>query len=105
MVKVLVDYSAEFPFSEESASRFICGNPLSLFVSPRLLLLAEMIHASLASLGSRVVLAVVLPHFPPCRAVTIYRPDAEPQLVNASQELSGEPHLPGFRVAVADLFV
>ena len=36
--------------------------------------------------------------------VTIYRPGEEPQLVNASQELSGDPHLPGFRVAVADLF-
>ncbi len=39
------------------------------------------------------------------RTVTIYRPDAEPQLVNVGQELTGEPHLPGFRVAVADLFV
>jgi Uma2 family endonuclease len=39
------------------------------------------------------------------RTVTIYRPDQEPEFVNAHQELSGEPHLPGFRVAVADLFV
>jgi Uma2 family endonuclease len=39
------------------------------------------------------------------RTVTIYRPNEEPQLVNANQELNGEPHLPGFRVAVADLFV
>lgn len=38
------------------------------------------------------------------RTVTIYRPDAEPQLVSVSQELSGEPALPGFRVKVADLF-
>lgn len=41
---------------------------------------------------------------PYTRTVAIYRPDEEPQLVNASQELSGEPHLPGFHVAVADLF-
>lgn len=36
--------------------------------------------------------------------VTIHRPDQEPELVNVRQELSGEPHLPGFRVPVADLF-
>jgi Uma2 family endonuclease len=40
----------------------------------------------------------------PYARMTIYRPDEEPQLVNVSQELSGDPHLPGFRVAVADLF-
>lgn len=38
------------------------------------------------------------------RAVLIYRPDAELELVNIRQELSGEPHLPGFRVPVARLF-
>jgi Uma2 family endonuclease len=36
--------------------------------------------------------------------VLIYRPGQEPELVNARQELSGEPHLPGFRVPVAQLF-
>ena len=36
--------------------------------------------------------------------VQVYRPDAEPTLFNARQDLSGDPHLPGFRVAVADLF-
>lgn len=38
------------------------------------------------------------------RTVTIYRPNQEPETVNIRQELSGEPHLPGFRVPVADLF-
>jgi len=38
------------------------------------------------------------------RTVTIYRPDQEPELVNVRQELSGEPHLSGFRVPVAELF-
>jgi Uma2 family endonuclease len=38
------------------------------------------------------------------RTVTIYRPNQEPEFVNVRQELSGEPHLPGFRVPVADLF-
>lgn len=36
--------------------------------------------------------------------VTVYRPDAKPQLFNADQEITAEPFLPGFRVAVADLF-
>lgn len=38
------------------------------------------------------------------RTVTIYRPDQEPEFVNALQELTGDPHLPGFRVPVAELF-
>jgi Uma2 family endonuclease len=38
------------------------------------------------------------------RTVTIYRPGQEPELVNARQELTGEPHLSGFRVPVAHLF-
>ena len=38
------------------------------------------------------------------RTVLIYRPNAEPELVNVRQELSGEPHLPGFRVQVAQIF-
>jgi hypothetical protein len=36
--------------------------------------------------------------------VTVYRPGTEPELFNVRQELSGEPHLPGFRVPVARLF-
>lgn len=38
------------------------------------------------------------------RTVTVHRPGHEPELINARQELSGEPELPGFRVRVADLF-
>jgi Uma2 family endonuclease len=38
------------------------------------------------------------------RTVTIYRPGAEPELVNVRHELSGDPHLPGFRVTTAQLF-
>jgi len=38
------------------------------------------------------------------QTVTVYRADAEPALFNVRQELSGEPHLPGFRVPVARLF-
>ncbi|MBY0526104.1 MAG: Uma2 family endonuclease [Gemmataceae bacterium] len=38
------------------------------------------------------------------RTVTVYRPDTPPQFYNHSQELSGEPHLPGFTVPVAAIF-
>lgn len=44
---------------------------------------------------------VIDPHF---RTVTVFRPDAPPQFYNESQELTAEPHLPGFRAAVADIF-
>ncbi len=38
------------------------------------------------------------------RTVTVYSPGTQPVLFNVLQELTGEPHLPGFRVAVARLF-
>lgn len=41
---------------------------------------------------------------PRFRTVTVHRPDAEPVLFNATQELAADPVLPGFRVRVADLF-
>ena len=41
---------------------------------------------------------------PSFSTVTVYRPDAKPQLFNADQEITAEPHLPGLRVAVADFF-
>ena len=44
---------------------------------------------------------VVHPH---TRTVTVHRPDMPPQLFNETQEITGDPHLPGFRAAVARLF-
>jgi Uma2 family endonuclease len=44
---------------------------------------------------------VINPHH---RTVEIFRPGAEPELANVRQELSAEPHLPGFRIPVAQLF-
>jgi Uma2 family endonuclease len=41
---------------------------------------------------------------PDLKTVTVYRPVAEPVLFNASQELSGDPDLPGFQLRVAELF-
>jgi Uma2 family endonuclease len=36
--------------------------------------------------------------------VTVYRTDTGPQFFNANQEITAEPFLPGFRVAVANFF-
>jgi Uma2 family endonuclease len=41
---------------------------------------------------------------PVFRAVTVYRPGAEPELFNAQHFLDGGSDLPGFRVKVADCF-
>ncbi len=41
---------------------------------------------------------------PVFRTVQVYRPGAEPQMFNSQQELTGDPHLPGFRSEVARLF-
>jgi Uma2 family endonuclease len=44
---------------------------------------------------------LVDPHF---RTVHVHRPGAEPELFNVHQELIAQPHLPGFRVPVAQVF-
>ena len=41
---------------------------------------------------------------PDLRTVTVHRADAPPALFNDTQELTGEPFLPGFRVPVAEVF-
>lgn len=41
---------------------------------------------------------------PAFRTITVYRSDAEPQLFNVTHTIDAEPHLPGFRAAVADVF-
>ena len=52
----------------------------------------------------RAGVAVVWIIDPHDKTVLIYRKDAEPELLNITQELSGEPHLPGFRVPVGEIF-
>lgn len=41
---------------------------------------------------------------PDFETVTVYRPDAEPVSFNKQQDLTADPHLPGFRVRVGELF-
>jgi Uma2 family endonuclease len=38
------------------------------------------------------------------KTVTVYQPGHGPVMFNKTEELTGDPHLPGFRVLVADLF-
>ena len=38
------------------------------------------------------------------QTVLVYRPNEQPVLFNNTQELTGEPHLPGFQVPVAKIF-
>jgi Uma2 family endonuclease len=53
-------------------------------------------------LAARVPLVwIINPHR---RTVTVYQPDKAPVLYTVRDELSGEPHLPGFRVPVARIF-
>ncbi|WP_020476347.1 Uma2 family endonuclease [Zavarzinella formosa] len=63
----------------------------------------ENIHDKLAEYLAAGVSIVWLID-PTDETVRIYRPDQRPTFVNADQELTAEPVLPGFRVAVADLF-
>ena len=41
---------------------------------------------------------------PGFETVSVYRPDVPPTMLNADQELTAEPHLPGFRCRVGELF-
>ncbi|MEX0668874.1 MAG: Uma2 family endonuclease [Pirellulales bacterium] len=44
---------------------------------------------------------IVDPHF---RTVTVHRPSVDPRMFSGAEELLGDPHLPGFRVAAARIF-
>jgi Uma2 family endonuclease len=55
-----------------------------------------------AYLAARVPIVWIID--PYRRTVTAYKPDADPELFTVRNELVAEPHLPGFRVAVARLF-
>jgi Uma2 family endonuclease len=63
----------------------------------------EEVHEKIESYLDAGV-AVVWVIDPYLRTITIIRPEGEPELVNVRQELSAEPHLPGFRVPAANLF-
>ncbi|HEY8505604.1 MAG TPA: Uma2 family endonuclease [Gemmataceae bacterium] len=62
----------------------------------------DIVERAEACLANGVRLVWVID--PAVQTVTVYRPDAEPELFNVRQELTGEPHLPGFRVPARDIF-
>lgn len=44
---------------------------------------------------------IVDPHF---RTVVVHRPDAAPEMFSGDEELIGDPHLPGLKVVVKEVF-
>ena len=44
---------------------------------------------------------IVDPHF---QTVTVHRPDSKPDFFTNDDDLTAEPHLPGFQVAVRQFF-
>jgi Uma2 family endonuclease len=99
----IVYVSAEVAARQPADTRLIDGVPVLAveILSPSATLdqVNEKIDDYLAA-GVALVW-VIDPHR---RTIQIIRPGAEPEFVNIRQELSGEPHLPGFRVPVAQLF-
>ena len=95
--------SAQVMARQTSASTIITGIPTLaveiLSPSDKLEEINEKIDALLA-VGVPLVW-IIDPHH---RTVTVHRPGAAPELFNIHQELSGEPHLPGFRMPVSRLF-
>ena len=61
----------------------------------------EVVEKIREYLGAGTVVWEVDPDF---RRVSVHRPGQESETFSALQELSGEPYLPGFRVAVARIF-
>jgi Uma2 family endonuclease len=41
---------------------------------------------------------------PAFQTITVYRPESLPQMCNIEQHIDAEPHLPGFKVAVSEIF-
>jgi Uma2 family endonuclease len=99
----VVYVGAEVAARESDDTTLIDGVPILAveILSPNDVL--EEIHEKIAAyLSAGVPLVWVVNPYD--RTVRVYRPDAQPQLFNIEQELSGEPQLPGFHVSVARIF-
>jgi len=100
----VVYISANVAARESDETTLIDGVPILAveILSPSDIL--EEIHEKIAAyLHAGVLLVWIIDPYD--KTVRIYRPGKAPEHVNVDQELSGEPHLPGFRVRVAELFV
>ncbi len=62
----------------------------------------DMVEKIRAYLDAGVPLVWVVD--PDLHSIVVHRPGAAPEMFNIHHELSGDPHLPGFRVAVARVF-
>ena len=95
--------SAEVMVRQTEESTLVDGIPTLVveILSPRDTIedINEKINAYLAARVS--IIWIIDPYR---RTITVHQPDGEPKLLNIRDELSAEPHLPGFRVPVAQLF-
>lgn len=95
--------SAEVMVRQTEESTLIDGVPTLVveILSPRDTIedINEKIDAYLAAKVS--IIWIIDPYR---RTVTVYQPESEPELFNVRDELSAEPHLPGFRISVARFF-
>lgn len=95
--------SAEVSQANESEESFIDGTPVLvveiLSPSDKHEEVSEKVEAYLEA-GVKLVW-VADPAF---RTITVYRPDAPPQLFNETQNIDAEPHLPKFVVSVRVIF-
>ena len=95
--------SAEVAAQQNDASTMIEGVPLLAVevLSPSDT--QENIAAKIDQyLATGVMLVwIVDPHF---QTVTVHRPGSNPEFLTSDDDLTAEPHLPGFRVAVRSLF-
>ena len=83
--------------------RFIAGPPLLAVEVLSASDVLEDVHEKIAaylSNGTPVVWSVD----PFDRTVTVYRPGQDPVMYSHSQDLPGDPELPGFRCPVAEIF-
>jgi len=55
-----------------------------------------------AYLAARVSLIWIIDHYR--RTITVHQPDSVPRFFTIHDELSAEPHLPGFRIPAARFF-
>ena len=95
--------SADVMARQQDSDRLIDGPPMLaveiLSPSDEHETIVEKINSYLEA-GVKLIW-VVDPDF---QSVTIYRPDANPTLLSGEDEISGDPHLPGFRVPVSKFF-
>jgi Uma2 family endonuclease len=95
--------SAEVAANSPDDSELIDGVPILVVEVLSPYDTQEQIHEKIDTyLEAGVALVWVIDPYD--RTVRVYRPGAEVELFNVTQELSGEPHLPGFRVRVAAIF-